>query len=81
MENGVPKGNGNGGADRFGPGNGKRNGRRPFLVLIGVVVVLALGFGVYALATRNQESTDDAQVEADVVALATRVAGRSCASR
>ena len=36
MDNGVPKGNGNAGSDRFGPGNGKRNGRRPFLALIGV---------------------------------------------
>ena len=75
MDNGVPKRNGNAGSDRFGPGNGKRNGRRPFLALIGVVAVLALGFGAYAFATRNQESTDDAQVEGDVVALAARVAG------
>jgi membrane fusion protein (multidrug efflux system) len=48
---------------------------RPFLIL-GLVVLLGLaGLGVHLLATANQENTDDAQVEADVVTLAPRVGG------
>jgi membrane fusion protein (multidrug efflux system) len=48
---------------------------RAFFIL-GVLVFLALaGYGAFALATRGKESTDDAQVEADVVPIAARVSG------
>jgi multidrug resistance efflux pump len=51
-------------------------GRRRVLVGAGLVaVVVALAIGAHALLTRGEESTDDAQVEADVVAIAPRVAG------
>ncbi|MBX5483730.1 MAG: HlyD family secretion protein [Myxococcaceae bacterium] len=52
-----------------------RRGRRAFVVLGGLVAAAALATGVYALATANQETTDDAQVEADVVPIAARVGG------
>jgi membrane fusion protein (multidrug efflux system) len=53
-----------------------RRDKKPFLILGGVVILLAAGSGVYLLATANQESTDDAQVEADVVPIAARVSGQ-----
>jgi membrane fusion protein (multidrug efflux system) len=50
--------------------------RRRVLAVVGAVVVLALGgFGARAFLTRGDESTDDAFVEADVVAVAPRVGG------
>ncbi|ACL65715.1 secretion protein HlyD family protein [Anaeromyxobacter dehalogenans 2CP-1] len=47
-------------------------------VLVGAVLaalLVAIALGAHALLTRGEESTDDAQVEADVVAIAPRVAG------
>jgi membrane fusion protein (multidrug efflux system) len=50
--------------------------RRPFLIL-GVVLALVLaGIGIYVVATAGHEETDDAQVAADMVPIATRVAGQ-----
>ena len=51
--------------------------KRRVLPWILALVVLAVGGGVgaHAYLTRGEESTDDAQVEADVVSLAPRVAG------
>jgi len=54
----------------------RRSGKKPFLFLGGVVTLFAASAGIYLLATANQESTDDAQVEADVVPVASRVSGR-----
>jgi membrane fusion protein (multidrug efflux system) len=54
----------------------RRNGRKPFLVLGAVVLVGFSGVGVYLLATANLVSTDDAQVEADVVPISARVSGQ-----
>jgi len=52
-----------------------KRGRRPFLIL-GVIAVVAIGgVAVYHFATVGREGTDDAQVAADVVPIATRVAG------
>ena len=42
---------------------------------VGVAAMLA-AIGVYAFVTRNQETTDDAQIEADVVPVAPRAAGQ-----
>jgi membrane fusion protein (multidrug efflux system) len=53
-----------------------RRDKKPFLILGGVVILFAAGTGVYLLATANQQSTDDAQVEADVVPIAARVSGQ-----
>ncbi|ATB41569.1 membrane fusion component of tripartite multidrug resistance system [Cystobacter fuscus] len=53
----------------------RKKGRRGFLVFGVIVAVLLLGIGGYLVATRGQETTDAAQVEADVVPLATRVGG------
>ncbi len=51
-------------------------GRRPFVVLGGVLLVTLLAIGGYLLLTAGQVSTDDAQVSADLVPIAARVAGR-----
>jgi membrane fusion protein (multidrug efflux system) len=53
-----------------------KRGKKPFLILGGVVAVFAAATGIYLLATANQEGTDDAQVEADVVPIAARVNGQ-----
>src|ERR1043166_8659036 len=53
----------------------RKGALKPFLIL-GVVVLLGLaGLGLHLLATANEENTDDAQVEADVVTIAPRVGG------
>ncbi|MGE6762849.1 HlyD family secretion protein [Corallococcus interemptor] len=52
-----------------------KRGKRGFLILGGVVAALVLGIGGFKVVTAGQESTDDAQVEADVVPLAARVSG------
>ena len=52
-----------------------KKGRRSFLVFGVIVALLLLGIGGYLVATRGQETTDAAQVEADVVPMATRVGG------
>jgi membrane fusion protein (multidrug efflux system) len=57
------------------PAPAPNKGRRGFLVLGGVVTAILLAIGGYLLATRGQETTDAAQVEADVVHLATRAGG------
>jgi membrane fusion protein (multidrug efflux system) len=53
-----------------------KRGKKPFLILGGMVVVFATVTGIYLLVTANQESTDDAQVESDVVPIAARVNGQ-----
>ncbi|KFE70453.1 HlyD family secretion protein [Hyalangium minutum] len=50
-------------------------GRRAFLVLGGVAALVLVSIGGYALLTHGQETTDDAQIEADVVPISSRVAG------
>src|SRR5436309_665660 len=46
-----------------------------FIIAIAVVVLLIL-YGIYAVVTSGKETTDDAQVAADVVPVAARVAGQ-----
>ncbi len=53
-----------------------RRARRAFLVLGAVVATGLLAVGSYAWLTRFTESTDDARVEADVVAISARLSGR-----
>lgn len=49
--------------------------RRLLWLSAAVAVALGAGLGVRAWSTRGEVSTDDAQIEADVVALSPRVAG------
>jgi membrane fusion protein, multidrug efflux system len=53
----------------------KTKGKRAYLILATVATVVAGVWLVHRWWTAGQEKTDDAQVEADVVPLATRVAG------
>ena len=53
--------------------------RRPLLIVVGIAAVVVLGGVVYLLANAGKEGTDDAQIDADVVALAPRVAGQVAA--
>jgi len=46
-----------------------------FIIAIAVVALLIL-YGIYALVTSGKETTDDAQVAADVVPVAARIAGQ-----
>ncbi|HEY3448553.1 MAG TPA: HlyD family secretion protein [Myxococcales bacterium] len=52
-----------------------RNARRPFAILAGLVVLGGLAAFGYLWLTADLESTDDAQVESDVVPVAARVGG------
>jgi membrane fusion protein (multidrug efflux system) len=55
---------------------GRRGKKRRVLLVVGAVVLLAAGiFGVRAWLARGDVDTDDAFVEADVVAVAPRVGG------
>ncbi|MGH7436557.1 MAG: HlyD family secretion protein [Polyangiaceae bacterium] len=47
-----------------------------YLVVGSVALVMALGIGGYVLLTAGEETTDDAQVAADVVPVGTRVSGQ-----
>jgi membrane fusion protein (multidrug efflux system) len=44
-------------------------------IIIGVVILLALGAGLWAWSTAGRESTDDAQVDAHMTQIAARVGG------
>ena len=50
--------------------------RKRFLILGAVVLAALLLAGLWAFLSSGKESTDDAQIEADVVPVATRVAGQ-----
>ena len=53
----------------------RRPGRRPLIVLGAVAAILLVGGGWYFLATRNQESTDDAFTDGNSVTIAPQVSG------
>jgi membrane fusion protein (multidrug efflux system) len=55
--------------------DGKRGSRRPFLIVGLVIMTGVVALAVYLMRTRGQESTDDAQVEGDVVSISVRVPG------
>jgi membrane fusion protein (multidrug efflux system) len=50
--------------------------KRMYLILGAVVVVTLIAWGAFALMTSGKESTDDAQVAADIVPIAARVPGQ-----
>jgi membrane fusion protein (multidrug efflux system) len=52
-----------------------RSRARPFIILAIVAVLVLAAIVVYKLVTAGRESTDDAQVSADLVPIGTRVAG------
>jgi len=49
--------------------------RRPFFILGAIAAAVLIGLGGYAVWNHGKESTDDAQIEADVVPIAPRIAG------
>jgi membrane fusion protein (multidrug efflux system) len=55
--------------------SGTRARKRPFVVVGLVILTGIVALGAYVMRTRGQESTDDAQVEGDVVTLSVRVPG------
>src|SRR4051812_47659937 len=76
--------NGNGGAQApadeatakvVAPIPRKKKARRAYMLLLGLVVVALAIYFIHGYATRNEVKTDDAQIEADVTPVATRVAG------
>ena len=52
-----------------------KKGRRGYLIVGGIAAVVGVTVGGYMFLTANQESTDDAQVGADVVPIGLRVGG------
>ena len=58
------------------PAIAPRRARRLYLILVGAVVLLLILYALYALMNAGKQSTDDAQVGADVVPIAARVAGQ-----
>jgi membrane fusion protein (multidrug efflux system) len=53
----------------------KKGAKRSYLILAAVVLAAVLGYALFTLYNRGKESTDDAQVDADVVPVSARVAG------
>jgi membrane fusion protein (multidrug efflux system) len=53
-----------------------RRSRKRYLALGAVTLAVLLGAGGYTWYTHGKESTDDAQIEADIAPLSTRVAGQ-----
>lgn len=58
-----------------GEGARKRPGRKPLIILGAVLFVLVIAGIVWWLATRDQESTDDAYTDGNAVAIAPHVSG------
>jgi membrane fusion protein (multidrug efflux system) len=54
----------------------KPRAKRLYLILIIAIVVILCAYGAFAIATSGKESTDDAQVAADIVPVAARVGGQ-----
>ena len=52
-----------------------RNGLKTKLILLGVILILAVGIGGYWLATLGRVSTDDAQVDGHIAPVAAKVYG------
>jgi membrane fusion protein (multidrug efflux system) len=53
----------------------RRRGPKPIFIIAAFAVVAVAGWLVYHLLTAGKESTDDAEIQADVVPLSARVAG------
>ncbi len=53
----------------------KKNRSRPYVIFGAIVALAAIGYLVFHILTAGKESTDDAQVSADMVPVAARVGG------
>jgi membrane fusion protein (multidrug efflux system) len=53
-----------------------KRAKRLYTILAVAVVLILVAWGAFALATRGKETTDDAQVSADIVPIAPRVPGQ-----
>src|SRR3954470_23010654 len=53
-----------------------RRPRKRWIILGVVALAVLAGMGAYSWATKGKESTDDAQIEADIVPVAPRVPGQ-----
>jgi membrane fusion protein (multidrug efflux system) len=53
-----------------------KRAKRLYTILAVVVILVLAAWGAFALATSGKETTDDAQVSADIVPLASRIAGQ-----
>ena len=58
------------------PETAARKAKRSYLLVGAAFAVVLAGVGIYLWATAGQQSTDDAQVSADLVPIGTRVAGQ-----
>src|SRR3954468_4704613 len=58
------------------PAIGSSKAKRLYLILGGTVVLLLIGYVIYAMLSSGKATTDDAQVSADIVPVAARVAGQ-----
>src|SRR5216684_4219660 len=58
------------------PAIAQSRAKRLYLIIGIAVAVILIGYVIYALLTAGKETTDDAQVAADVVPVAARVAGQ-----
>ena len=58
-----------------GDGKGKKNSRLPLIILGIVVVIAAIGGGIWWFLHRNQTDTDDAYIEGRAVLVAPQVSG------
>jgi membrane fusion protein (multidrug efflux system) len=54
---------------------GARNRVRPYAILGAIVAFVLVAYGLFTWMTRGKENTDDAQIDADAVAVSTRVMG------
>jgi membrane fusion protein, multidrug efflux system len=63
------------GAPAAAPVRARRRGAKPFLILAAIVGLAILVWLGYGWLTRGKESTDNAQVDADVVPISARVGG------
>src|SRR5947209_16623368 len=50
--------------------------KRLYLILGGAVLLLLIGYTIFAMLSSGKEGTDDAQISADIIPLAARVAGQ-----
>jgi membrane fusion protein (multidrug efflux system) len=63
------------GADAGSQAAPAKKSRRGYFIVLGLASAIGLGVGGYTLLTAGEESTDDAQVGADVVPVGLRVGG------
>ncbi|MDB4937581.1 MAG: rane fusion component of tripartite multidrug resistance system [Labilithrix sp.] len=62
-------------ANAVAPAARKKNAARPYIIFGVIVVLAAAGYLLFQMLTKGKESTDNAQVGADMVPIAARVGG------